>query len=310
VARYFAAHFVAAHQQVGSFEVVNQFGNLQKNGGNVASYFCTPDGRVLHSLTGPASAEELLAEARWAVELERASERKGDRVAAAHRAAMESLMLRGRTGAPFQVHRLLALDPLPALKDVYRTIFADILGQRLGQPETELERAQQAFSAAGRARLPVLLILHKGDRSEDVLREWRRTVTGQSQSLSKPLNDLASCYVVVALPLSELAALSRRLGVSPYAAPDQGSPLFVITRSNARQLNAVTTWDKPDDLAYALAQGTVQEAKEHDRSIPQLRALLAAVEPLDPGLRNQVRGLLAEANRRMPRGEVAARRRG
>ena len=77
MARYFAAHFVAAHQQVGSFEVVNQFGNLQKNGGNVASYFCTPDGRVIHSLSGPAEAEELLAEARWAVELE-ARVRKGE----------------------------------------------------------------------------------------------------------------------------------------------------------------------------------------------------------------------------------------
>ena len=89
---------------------------------------------------------------------------------------------------------------------------------------------------------------------------------------------------MVALPVSELAALSRRLGVSPYAAPDQGSPLFVIARSNARQLSAVTTWDKTDDLAYALAQGIVQEAKEHDRSSPQLRSLLAAVEPIDAGL--------------------------
>ena len=69
MARYLAANFVAAHQQVGSFEVVNQFGKLQKNGGNVASYFCDPAGRVIHALTGPASAEELLAEARWAVAL-------------------------------------------------------------------------------------------------------------------------------------------------------------------------------------------------------------------------------------------------
>ena len=106
---------------------------------------------------------------------------------------------------------------------------------------------------------------------------------------------------MVALPVSELAAFSRRLGVSPYAAPDQGSPLFVIARSNARQLSAVTTWDKTDDLAYALAQGIVQEAKEHDRSSSQLRSLLAAVEPMDAGLSTQVRRLLTESNRRAPR---------
>ena len=91
---------------------------------------------------------------------------------------------------------------------------------------------------------------------------------------------------------------ASRLGVSPYAAPDQGSPLFVITRSTARQLNAVTTWDKTNDLAYALAQGMVQEAKEHDRSSGQLRhATLAAVEPIDAGLSGQVKKLLAASSR-------------
>ena len=31
-------------------------GVLAKNGGNVASYFCTPDGRVIHAVTGPVPA--------------------------------------------------------------------------------------------------------------------------------------------------------------------------------------------------------------------------------------------------------------
>ena len=236
---------MAAHQQVGSFEVVNQFGNLQKNGGNVASYFCTPDGRVIHALTGPAPAEELLAEARWAVATEHDALGKATRVAAAHREAMESLKLRGNTTTSFQIHRLLAEEPLRPVNDVYRNIFVDILGQRLSQPEIELDHVEQAFAAAGRAKLPILLILHKGGTNQEVLREWQRTVSeSQSQSLARPLDALAQCYVVAALPLSELPAFSRRLGVSPYAAPDQGSPLFVIARSNARQLSAVTTWDK------------------------------------------------------------------
>ena len=301
MARYFATHFVPAHQQVGSFEVVNQFGNLQKNGGNVASYFCTPDGRVIHGLTGPATAEELLAEARWAVALDHVAQGNADRVAAAHREAMESLKLRGRMTTLFQIHRLLAEGPLPLLKDVYRGIFKDILGQPLGGPETELDHAERAFAAAGRAKLPIVLILHKAASSQEVLHEWQRTVTGGGQPVAKPLDALGRCFVVVALPVVELPALSRRLGVSPYASPDQGSPLFVVARSNARQLNAVTTWDKTDDLAYAMAQAIVQEAKEHDRSSGQLGNLLAAVKPIDAGLTNQVRKLLAESNRRAPR---------
>ena len=150
MARYFAAHFVSAHQQVGSFEVVNQFGNLQKNGGNVASYFCTPDGRVIHGLTGPASAEELLAEARWAVELDREARGNAVQVAAGHREACESLEQRGSRSTLVQIHRLLAEQPLPMLKDVYRRVFADILGQPLSGPETELDGAERAFAAAKR----------------------------------------------------------------------------------------------------------------------------------------------------------------
>ena len=42
--------------------------NGQKQGGNVASYFCTPDGRVLDVVAGPVDAKALLSEARWAVE--------------------------------------------------------------------------------------------------------------------------------------------------------------------------------------------------------------------------------------------------
>jgi hypothetical protein len=306
VARYFAANFVAAHQQVGSFEVVNQFGNLQKNGGNVASYFCTPDGQVVHALTGPAKAEELLAEARWAIALEKSCQGPNtksvpDTFLGAHRDAMESLQQRGRLGAPYQIHRLLARKELPALKDVYRDIFQNILGQPLSQPETELDHAERAFAAAGRSKLPILLILHRGSDNQAVLHEWQRTVAGQSQTMATTFDSLTRCYVVVALRVSELAAFSRRLGVSPYAAPDQGSPLFVIARSNARQLSAVTTWDKSDDLAYALGQGIVQEAKEHARSSLQLRSVLAAVEPLDAGLSNQVRKLLAESVRRATR---------
>jgi hypothetical protein len=108
---------------------------------------------------------------------------------------------------------------------------------------------------------------------------------------------LAGNYVVVALPLAELPALSHQLGVQPYAAPDQGSPLFVIARSDARQLSAVTTWNKKDELAYAMAQGIIQEAKEHPRSPRQLRTLLSELGPLEASLEDQLHRLMAQSDR-------------
>jgi hypothetical protein len=64
VGQYLNEHFVASFQKIGTFRIVNN----QKKGGNVASYFCMPDGRVLHILAGPVDGETMLREARWVVE--------------------------------------------------------------------------------------------------------------------------------------------------------------------------------------------------------------------------------------------------
>jgi hypothetical protein len=64
VGKYFNEHFVSAFQKVGTFRIVNG----QKQGGNVAAYFCAPDGRVLHVVAGPVDAGTMLREAKWVVE--------------------------------------------------------------------------------------------------------------------------------------------------------------------------------------------------------------------------------------------------
>ena len=67
--KYINEHFVSAFQKVGTFRIV---GN-QKQGGNVASYFCAQDGRVLHVVAGPVDAATLLKEARWVVDTVKSS---------------------------------------------------------------------------------------------------------------------------------------------------------------------------------------------------------------------------------------------
>ncbi len=57
-------NFVTSYQKVGTFKIV---GN-NKQGGNVASYFCAPDGRVLHCVAGPVDAATFLNEAKWVVD--------------------------------------------------------------------------------------------------------------------------------------------------------------------------------------------------------------------------------------------------
>ena len=66
-----------------------------KRGGNVASYFLTPDGRVLGAALGAVDAETFMEEARWALEAHADP-------AAAHRARAELLKKNPlRTSAPF-----------------------------------------------------------------------------------------------------------------------------------------------------------------------------------------------------------------
>jgi hypothetical protein len=68
VGKFLNENFVAAYQKVATFQIVNG----TKQGGNVAAYFCAPDGRVLHVVAGPVNAATMLKEAKWVVETTRA----------------------------------------------------------------------------------------------------------------------------------------------------------------------------------------------------------------------------------------------
>jgi hypothetical protein len=63
VGKFINEHCVASFQKVATFKIVGK----QKQGGNVASYFCAPDGRVLHVVPGPVDANTMLNEAKWIV---------------------------------------------------------------------------------------------------------------------------------------------------------------------------------------------------------------------------------------------------
>src|SRR5262249_38979568 len=67
-------YFCAAFQRVGTFRIVETpRGPKQKQGGNVATYFCAPDGRVLHVVPGPVDSNTFLREAKWVVETTQAA---------------------------------------------------------------------------------------------------------------------------------------------------------------------------------------------------------------------------------------------
>jgi hypothetical protein len=64
VGKFLNENFVSSFQKVATFRIVGG----QKQGGNVACYFCAPDGRVLDVIAGPVDAASLLREAHWVVD--------------------------------------------------------------------------------------------------------------------------------------------------------------------------------------------------------------------------------------------------
>ena len=162
VGNYCKRHYVSAFQKVATFQI----NGGQKQGGNVASYFCTPDGHVLHAVAGPVNFQIFLREARWAndtyqlallenqktlaqlrtffrkAHLDRLQEEHNTRVAGdrlPNPAAMNSRLL-GRfldqnqhVGLNNQgkVHLLLAVAPLPRLDQVYQVVFENILNEKI-----------------------------------------------------------------------------------------------------------------------------------------------------------------------------------
>jgi hypothetical protein len=163
VGEYLNAHFVSTFQKVGTFRIVGG----QKQGGNVASYFCTPDGGILHAVAGPVDATSLLREARWAVETRKMAllESRGNvtRYKQTFRMAHVEQLPSSPAAAgvnwsrlPFvppsaeslsallqreplarsldkqgRVHLLLAVYPLVKLDQAYKVIYRDIVGEEI-----------------------------------------------------------------------------------------------------------------------------------------------------------------------------------
>ncbi len=144
--KYLNSNFVSTYQKVGTFTI----NGGQKQGGNVASYFCTPDGRVLHSIGGPVNADVLLREARWVVETSKMAQLDGaksearlklfwrkahaERLKNAHQMDLNRADRKRRHPAlnnQGRVHLLLATAPLPRLEQIYKLVFEKILNEKV-----------------------------------------------------------------------------------------------------------------------------------------------------------------------------------
>ena len=159
VGTYLDKYFVAAFQRVGTFRIVGK----QKQGGNVACYFCAPDGRVLHAIAGPVDAATMLRESKWVVETTKKAiaDSKGDggkfkvimRTAHAEKLRQEH----GLTVEPITFDPPTAQDPKDALtyRDPTGRPLAPVLKPAPidGPDVTFRAKQEEAKNAAGAAQV-------------------------------------------------------------------------------------------------------------------------------------------------------------
>lgn len=167
VAEFVNENFIATYLKVGTFQIVNG----QKQGGNVASYFCLWDGAVVHAVPGAVNARTFLSEARWAVETRKSAltlstklatgevdmDKYHAQVKQAHeeryraetgngkpRGVKNGVLAQAKAKQPAvpqqlpqgvsqqaQVHWMLAMSPLAPIDEIYPVVWERVLREQL-----------------------------------------------------------------------------------------------------------------------------------------------------------------------------------
>ena len=222
-------------------------GQVQKNGGNVVSYFLTPQGLVVNAVVGPVKADKLLTEAQWAVDTYQKACEVGRKYAAARTqyiAQAHAALSGDRT------HQLLAENPLVPLPMIQQQVFEKLAGQKASQDRTLIGMAAAGFEKAEQKGMPVLLVLSKAQPKPG---EWDTKTAQLLVGLNtKPTAQAVRNCVLVLLPIDELPALTNLVNLPDLELAERQTPTMVLTKSDGTQIAALSPQTNPSEVARQL----------------------------------------------------------
>ena len=180
------------------------------------------------------------------------------------------------------VHELLAARPLPHLQSVYKEVFEKILGQRVSEAGPRVAEAAKRIDYAKRTKRPILFVMHDSS-------DWHRPRYSRQQPGAVSLQ-LADQYVVVTMPLAEVAALSQVTKQPPFESKGMAGPLFVVTQSDCVQAASVSGWDNRA-LNSAMAHGLATWLERDPPTLGKLRQAQRLLRKADIAAAQRVKEL-------------------
>ncbi|MGH7193646.1 MAG: hypothetical protein ACREJM_08955 [Candidatus Saccharimonadales bacterium] len=233
--------------------MTNVNGKVQKTGGNVVSYFLTPEGRVIDAVGGPVAADKLLDAARFSVDTWQQAMEAGKRF---DQRALIVGQAHQRMGGG-AVHAYLAERPLAPLPLVSDQFFQQLAGEKSNTDRTPVAMAAAEFAKARKAGRPVLLVLDRADAAKHgenpLANQVRMTLT------SRPAMGPAARCQIIYLPVNQLAALSNLVEAPQFALADANLPTLVLCRSTGEQIVALAGTTPGNELATHLIDALKQE---------------------------------------------------
>ena len=193
-----------------------------KNGGNVVSYFCTHEGRLIHAVGGPVDGDKLLSEAKWALQLAQdmqtqPSQSKADFVREAHENASQPVSRtghanswnRGDRSAQSHIHRLLVPYAYLPMSQVESKLFRALSGEKFESNRTQILDASEVFTRAEKRDRPVLLVLRNHLHVNSPQSRWQRTSPVASVFNNYKVKQQLNKFEVASLPKIQLAAFTN-----------------------------------------------------------------------------------------------------
>ena len=146
------------------------------------------------------------------------------------------------------VSQLLARQPLPLVKDVFREVFENLANETVNESRGRIFEAAKGLKNARERSLPIVIVLYRSIGMDDHLDHPTQVVLNQMRNTPR-ISSMLKKYVIVTIPLDEVAALTNLATLPVYRFRSKTSPVLVFARSLGQQFDVHAGPIRADDLA-------------------------------------------------------------